>query len=282
MENFRDKVAIITGGSEGVGAATAYKFAAAGAKLVLVARTKKKLEKIADELRAKTEVHIVAMDVSDADACLNLLKKTEFEFGAVDILVNNAGYHSRGLVEDVDADELGRMIDVNLKAPIMLCRLALPYLRKAEGGAAIINVASLAGRLPVRGAATYSASKFGLRAFTFALGEELFDADIKLAAVSPGPIDTGFIMENIDKVADISFSQPMSTAEEVAEEILLLCTNSKRERSMPPVSGGLTMLSYLFPWLGRKLQPLLEKRGRRVKRQLKLQMAVAEASDSSK
>lgn len=279
MDSFNDKVVIVTGASEGVGAATARKFAKAGARLMLVARTKRNLEKIADELRPLTEVQIMAMDVSDADDCLNLFKKTDFAFGSIHILINNAGYHKRGLVENVSADDLARMIDVNLKAPIVLCRHAIPYLRKAEGGSAIINVASLAGRLPVNGAAGYSASKFGLRAFTFALAEELRGSNIKLAAVSPGPIDTGFIMSNIDDVADITFSQPMSTSEQVADVIMQLCTNDKRERSMPPISGGLTTLSYLFPWLGRKLQPLLNQRGRKVKRKLKAEMAANARSE---
>jgi short-subunit dehydrogenase len=266
--DFKDKTVIITGGSEGVGAATARAFARAGANLLLVARTKKKLEVLAEELRAMTKVEIMAMDVSDTDACLNLFKKAQFEFDKVNILVNNAGYHERGPVEKVSADDLGKIIDVNLKAPIMLCRYAVPFMREAGEGA-IINVASLAGRTPVPGAATYSASKFGLRAFTFALAEELRGSNIKLAAVSPGPIDTGFIMSNIDVVTDLTFSQPLSTADEVADEILKLCSNDKRERSMPPVSGFLTTLTYLVPGIGRFMRPLLEKKGRSVKRALK-------------
>ncbi len=273
--DFKDKTVIITGGSEGVGAAAARMFAEHGANLVLVARGKRKLEKIADELRGKTRVEIIAMDVSDADACANIYKKAEFEFGHVNVLVNNAGYHERGSVESVKVDDLAAMIDVNLKAPICLCKLAIKYLKEAGGGA-IINVASLAGRTPVPGAATYSATKFGLRAFTFALGEELRGTNIKLAAVSPGPIDTGFIMSNIDVVTDITFSQPMSTADEVAQEILNLVANSKRERSMPPVSGLLTTLMYLFPRLGRMTMPLLVRRGRSVKRKLKAQMRQAQ------
>ena len=238
---------------------------------MLVARTLKNLEQIAAELREKTRVEIVPMDVSDADACANLFKKADYELGAVHVLVNNAGYHQRGSVESVAADDLGKMIDVNLKAPVMLCRMAIPYM-KAAGEGAIINVASLAGRTPVPGAATYSASKFGLRAFTFALAEELTGTGIKLAALSPGPIDTGFIMSNIDSVTDLTFSQPLSTAEECAAEILKLCTNDKRERSMPPVSGFLTTLTYLFPGIGRLMRPVLERKGRRVKQTLKAGM----------
>jgi short-subunit dehydrogenase len=273
--NFRDKTVIITGGSEGVGAAAAHSFANAGANLVLVARTRKNLEAIAEELGDKTRVETVAMDVSDPEACVNMFKKAQYEFDKIHVLINNAGYHERGPVETVSADDLGKMIDVNLKAPIMLCRYAIPYLKEAGEGA-IINVASLAGRTPVPGAATYSASKFGLRAFSFALAEELADTNIKVAAVSPGPIDTGFIMSNIDIVTDLTFSQPLSTAHQVAVEIMKLCSNDKRERSMPPVSGLLTYLTYLWPAIGRVMRPALEKKGRRVKRELKLKMRQAE------
>lgn len=266
--NFKDKTVIITGGSEGVGAAAARLFAAAGSNLLLVARGKKNLEAIAEDLRKVTQVEIFAMDVSDANACADLFKKANFDFGRIDILINNAGFHERGPVETVDVAELGKMIDVNLKAPIMLTRIALPYLREAGGGA-IINVGSLAGRTPVPNSATYAASKAGLRSFTYSLANEFSDNKIKIAVVSPGPIDTGFIMANIDNTSDLTFSQPMSTAEEVAQVILDLCSNEQREISMPRISGVLTTLMYLMPWLGRTVRPLLERRGASVKAKLK-------------
>lgn len=274
----KDKTVIITGGSEGVGAAAASKFADAGANLVLAARNKENLNAVADRLRDRTRVEIFPMDVSDADACSNLCKKAVFEFGRIDVLVNNAGYHARGLVESVAGAELGRMIDVNLKAPIILSRIALEYIRKAGGGA-IINVASLAGRTPVPGSAAYSASKFGLRAFTFALAEELRGSGIKLAVVSPGPISTGFILADIDKTSDITLSQPMSTPEDVAQAILDLCGDGRRERAMPAVSGLLTTASYLFPRLGRALRPMLERKGARVREAYKAR-AEAKAADA--
>lgn len=279
---FKDKTIIITGGSEGVGAAAARKFAEAGANLMLVARGKKNLEAIAGELRGKTRVEIFAMDVADAEACVDLFKKTDYEFGRIDVLVNNAGHHQRGPVESVLADDLGKIIDVNLKAPIMLSRMALPYLRDAGGGA-IINVASLAGRAPIPGSAAYSASKFGLRAFTLALAEELRGSKIKLAVVSPGPIDTGFIMSDIDQVSALTFSQPISTADEVAQVILDLCGNNQREKSMPALSGFLTTVMYLMPWLSRIVKPALQRKGQRVKAKLKAEAkarAKAEAGDS--
>ena len=276
---FRDKTVVITGGSEGVGAAAARLFAEAGANLMLVARGKKNLEAIAEELRDKTKVEIFALDVSDADACIDVFKKAQFEFGRIDVLVNNAGYHARGDVETVEPADLAKMVDVNLRAPIVLARLAIPYLQEA-GDAAIINVGSLAGRTPVPGSATYSATKAGLRAFTVSLSEELRDSNIKVGLVSPGPIDTGFIMADMDKTADITFSQPMSTAEEVAQNILDLCGNSIREVTMPALSGLLTTVSYLFPWVSRQMKPVLERKGQRVKKELKAAAKARAASQA--
>jgi len=267
---FQDKTVIITGGSEGVGAATARKFADAGANLMLVARNKKNLEKIAEELRDKARVEIFAMDVSDADACVDVFKKAEFEFGRIDILINNAGFHQRGPFEDITAEDHGMMVDVNLRAPIMLTRLVLPYLHE-QGGGAIINVGSLAGRQPLPDQVTYSATKSGLRTFTFALFEELRGTNIKTALVSPGPVDTGFIMDNLDVVADLTMSQPISTAEEVAQAVLDLCGNRQKERAMPRSTAVLTRIVSLMPWLRRLIPPVLERKGARVKRSLKAQ-----------
>jgi short-subunit dehydrogenase len=265
---FKDKTVIITGGSQGVGAAVARLFAEAGANLMLVARDKKNLETVAEELRDKTKVEIFAMDVTDADACVDVFKKAQFEFGRVDILVNNAGYHARGTVEAVDAAVLANVVDVNLRAPIMLSRIALPYLREAAEGA-IINIGSLAGRVIYPGAATYSATKAGLRSFTLALAEELRGSRVKVGLVSPGPISTEFIMDDIDKVSDITFSQPMSSAEEIAQIVLDLCGNNIREESVPKKSGVLATVIGLMPWLGSLLRPSLERKGQRAKKRIK-------------
>lgn len=272
---FEDKTVIITGGSEGVGAATARRFAATGANIVAVARTKKTLDLLAEELHGQTRIMTVAMDVTDEDACVNLLKKANFEFDGVHYLVNNAAFHKRGPVAEQDPEDLARMVDVNLRAPVVLTRLAIPYI-KDSGGGAVINVASLAGRVPAPGSAVYSATKFGLRAFTLALGEELRGTGVKLGVVSPGPIDTGFIMDDLDNVTDLTLSQPLSTADQVAEEIMKLCVNDKREQSMPPLSGLLTSITYLLPGIARHLRPYFEAKGRRVKRRIRAERRTAQ------
>jgi short-subunit dehydrogenase len=265
---FSGVTVIITGASMGVGAATARSFAELGANLILIARGEEKLRSLESELDLGERVMRAPMDVTDTDAFSRMLVEAERRFGSVDVLVNNAGYHARGPFEELDTGEVARMIDVNLKAPAVATRLVLPYLRKSKRPA-VINVASLAGRTPVPGSATYSATKFGLRALTLALNEELLGEGIKFACVSPGPIDTGFIMDDIDGTTDLTFSQPVSTAEQVAEAIVALVDDKTLDRPLPKISGYLTTINYLFPRIGRALRPMLEKKGRRTKARLK-------------
>jgi short-subunit dehydrogenase len=261
---FRDRTVVITGASAGVGAACARAFAAQRAKLVLIARGEEALAAIADELRAETEVLAISMDVADTGSCLKLFERVEQVFGAVHYLINNAGAHLRGDVESRRPEDLATMVDVNMRAPLVLTAAALPYLRKSGGGA-VVMVGSLAGCAPLQGAATYSATKAGLRAFTYALADELRDSGISVGVVSPGPIDTGFIMDNLDEVEDIVFSQPMSSAEQVADAIIQLASGRKTEIAMPASSGRLLKLVYLFPSLRRRLRPMFYEKGRKNK-----------------
>ena len=263
-KRFSGKTIIITGASAGVGAACARAFAAQKANLVLVARGQQGLDIIEKELSAQTKVVTVAMDVSNVEQCLALLVKAEEEFGAVDVLVNNAGMHSRGDLETVDPADVGAMVDINIRAPLVLSCAAIPYLRRAGGGG-IVMVGSLAGMAPLQGAATYSGTKAGLRAFAYALADEMRGTGIHVGVVSPGPIDTGFIMDEIDKVEDIVFSQPMSSPGDVADAVLSLAVGDKLEIAMPAASGKLTNLGYLFPKLRRYLRPKLYAKGRKNK-----------------
>ena len=263
-KRFSGKTIIITGASAGVGAACARAFAAQKANLVLVARGQQGLDIIEEELSAQTKVLTVAMDVSNVEQCLALLVKAEEEFGTVDVLVNNAGMHSRGDLETVDPADVGAMVDINIRAPLVLSCAAIPYLRRAGGGG-IVMVGSLAGMAPLQGAATYSGTKAGLRAFAYALADEMRGTGIHVGVVSPGPIDTGFIMDEIDKVEDIVFSQPMSSPGDVADAVLSLAVGDKLEIPMPAASGKLTNLGYLFPKLRCYLRPKLYAKGRKNK-----------------
>jgi len=274
-ERFEDKVVLITGASAGIGSAAARRFAAEGASVALVARGADALEWVAGEIRGAGGVaQAYPADVRDHGACAGILAAVAERFGGIDVLVNNAGANHRGPVEAHDAASLASIIDVNLTAPIVLTRLALPYLRRREH-AAIVNVASIAGQIPVAHEAAYSASKSGLRAFTFALREELEGSGITVSAVSPGPVDTGFIMEDLEHVPDLVFANPMSSCDEVAALILESAHDGAVERTIPALTGYMARLGSALPAVKRALVPILEERGRAVKEQYRARQRAA-------
>lgn len=261
----KGKTVLITGASLGVGLATAQAFHAAGANVALMARRLAPLQEAAKDLPRSM---IFDVDVCDHVAVDAALVQIVERFGALDGVVNNAGAHARGPLLTRTPDEIATMVDVNLRAPLVLTRQALPYLQAQRSGF-IINVASLAGKVPLDGAATYSATKFGLRAFTIAMAQELKGSGITVSVVSPGPIDTGFIMDNLDEVEDIVFSQTMCSADDVAQMILECALDGKLEREFPALGGKLATLGYLVPKLRQLLKPYLSQKGRAVKDKLR-------------
>ena len=266
MSRFVGKTAVITGASSGIGRSCAQKFVAEGARVVVAARSQQPLQRLVDELGADV-AHAVPTDVSDASACERLIDEAKARFGSVDILVNNAAHNSRGPLEDLPVDEMLQILNVNLRAPMMLTRLALPTMR-SQGSGTIVNVSSLAGRFPLDDEATYSTTKFGLRIFSFAVAEELRNTNVRVCVVSPGPVETGFILDAsvIDTVPPLVFSQPMSSADEIADLVLASAADGKRERTKPALSGKLATLGYLVPGFRKLLLPLFERKGEREKK----------------
>ena len=258
--NLAGRRALVTGASSGVGEATARLLATHGVGVVIAARRADRLTALAEEIGA----HAIPIDLAEPGAPQRLIEQATAALGGLDILINNAGAHHRGDFADQSADDLATMIDVNLRAPLLLSRLALPALEQSGAGT-IVNVGSVAGRMPVPGSATYSASKAGLRALTYALAEEFADRAVSISVVSPGPIATDFILSDIDAVTDLTFSQPMSTPEQIADDILACIIDGKTERTRPASTRFMTTMGYLFPAIPRLLRPALAAKGRRAK-----------------
>jgi short-subunit dehydrogenase len=255
-----DKVAIVTGASSGIGLAVARELVQRGVHVALVARSADKLAAAARELGERSAPF--ALDVTDRARLLALPAEVDARFGRLDFIINNAGVNHRGSVRERTSDELAAILETNLVAPVLLTQAALQLLRP---GGVVVNLASLAGKVPVPHEATYSASKAGLRAFTRALDVELHAHGIRACTVCPGPVDTGFFGDDLAKVPNLVFSQPMSTAEDVAAAVVRAIETGEAEIDVPALSGKLATLGYLSPKMFAWLRPIMEKRGAKAK-----------------
>jgi NAD(P)-dependent dehydrogenase (short-subunit alcohol dehydrogenase family) len=261
MEKLSGKVALITGASSGIGLSVARKLAAAGARVALVARTASTLEERVAEIGAERAAAFPC-DVTDFGRLAGLPAEVVARFGRLDVLVNNAGLNHRGPFHQHAPQALADVITTNLTAPIFLTRAALDHLPR---GGAVVNVASLAGFVPFGGGAPYCASKAGLRSFARAAAEDLAERGITVSTVSPGPVDTGFFGD-VAKVPDLVFSQPMRSADDVADAVLECILDGTPEIALPAFSGKLATLGYVFPRLAGLLRPVMVKRGAKNKR----------------
>lgn len=185
------KVAIVTGGTQGIGHATALRLAAEGAKVVICARGQPLLEKTAAEIRdAGGTVHAVAADVSRIDDCARIVSETVAAFGGVDILINNAGTSATGEFESVTDEAWQGDLDLKLFAAIRLIRLALPHM-KARGGGRIVNVTNIGAKQPAARTMPTTVSRAAGLAMTKALSKEYAPHGILVNAVCIGLIRAG-------------------------------------------------------------------------------------------
>lgn len=181
----KDKVVIITGASSGIGRSLAYRFGAAGSKVILAARTLSKLEAIAHDIAsAGGEAIAVQTDVSDADACQELIDITVRKYGRIDILINNAGISMRALFIDLELTVLERLMRVNFWGLVHCTKAALPYLVESKG--IIVGVSSVAGSRGLPGRSGYSASKFAVNGFLEALRLEVARKGVHILVACPG------------------------------------------------------------------------------------------------
>ncbi|HEX4704044.1 MAG TPA: SDR family NAD(P)-dependent oxidoreductase [Pseudonocardiaceae bacterium] len=189
MVDLAGKVALVTGASSGIGAATAEALATHGASVVLAARRTDRLADLAAQLADKgATVLSVALDVADEQSCERAVARTVAEFGGLDVLVNNAGVMLLGQIEGADTTDWTRMINTNLLGSMFMVHSALPHLLARKG--IVVQISSVAGRIARGGAGGYAATKFGIGAFTESLRQEVTTRGVRVVLIEPGVVDT--------------------------------------------------------------------------------------------
>ena len=188
MANFTGKVALITGASSGIGAATAKLFSKLGATLALSGRNVENLEKVAKECEGQKQPLLIKADLGTEEDTRLLMEKTVSELGRIDILINNAGVLEMGTIENTSLSQYDHVMNVNLRAVYHLTMLAVPHLIETKGN--IVNVSSVNGIRSFPGVLAYNISKAGLDQFTRCVALELAPKGVRVNAVNPGVIVT--------------------------------------------------------------------------------------------
>lgn len=188
----RNKIAVVTGGTKGIGRAIAESLLKAGAKVFICARNKSELKRALEELSQLGRVEGEICDVRSETQVRMMLEECVRLFGGVDVLINNAGIGIIGkTVEEMSAEEFEQTLQTNLFGVFYACHHAIPQMKK-RGGGYIINISSLAGQNAHPRMAAYNASKFGLNGFTEALMQEVRADNIKVTTICPGSVNTSF------------------------------------------------------------------------------------------
>jgi NADP-dependent 3-hydroxy acid dehydrogenase YdfG len=231
-------VALVTGASSGIGAATARRLAGEGAAVALVARRRDRLDQVVNHI-AGLGGHAVAVaaDITEPDRAYETVQDTLERFGRLDVLVNNAGIMLLNSALHTTVEEWDRMISLNVRALLHVTHAAVPYLIDAAATsprqvADLVNVGSTAGRVARSGSSVYTLTKSGLTGFTEALRQELLGEGVRVSVVEPGSVDTELVDHLGDVVRDTVRRQlngiEALRADDIADAIGYIVTRERR------------------------------------------------------
>jgi 3-oxoacyl-[acyl-carrier protein] reductase len=227
----KDRTALVTGSSRGIGAAIARKLAQAGARVVVHAnRTAREAEQIAQEISNKGgKARAIRGDLSSANAAGEVVRSAFSQFGGLDILVNNAAILGGGAIEKLTEQEIDKLLAINVRSVLLATREFVLASKTTCGR--IINISSIAGRLPSPGASLYSASKAAVESLTRSHAMELGHRKITVNAVAPGTTETemsvhGFPSELLQLMATVTPLGRLGQPDDIADAVVFLCCDA--------------------------------------------------------
>lgn len=233
-----ETVALVTGASSGIGEATARALARLGARVVVVARRRDRLDALRASIHeAGGSARVLEADVTDPSQAELIVKETVNAFGRLDVLVNNAGVMLLGPIVNAPVEEWHRMIDLNLTGLLRCTHAALPHLIDAakngpRGVADIVNISSVAGRAARSGAGVYNATKFGVGAFSESLRQEVTSKHVRVGLIEPGLVATELASHNRPEILESlrsrfpPITEPMQS-EDIADAIAYMVTRPR-------------------------------------------------------
>ncbi len=262
--SFKDKIVVITGASSGIGAASALEFAKKGASLVLVARTRKKLEELESSLaKFSIKTLVCECDVSKNSQVQKMGKEALDKFGTIDVLVNNAGFAIYGKVSDLTVEQIESQMATNYFGMIYCTKQFLPKMLEKNAGH-IVNVASVAASFGLPGIASYCASKFAMLGFSEGLRHELYGTNVGITVVSPIMVRTNFFDDSSFDTMP-KYSPTSLSARTVAKAVLSAATSSRLEIIVPSIVRGAVWAKHTVPFIinpiiGSAFRKQLEKK----------------------
>jgi 3alpha(or 20beta)-hydroxysteroid dehydrogenase len=243
MGKLDGKVAVVTGGSRGIGAEISRLFAAEGARVVVADVLTQEGEALAEEIGdAALFMHL---DVTDESQWAQVVAVAEQEFGPIDVLVNNAGIVAFGTIAEQELKSFQHVLDVNLVGPWLGMHVAFPSMQRAGGGA-VVNVSSTAGLMGYSNLGAYVASKWGLRGLTKSAALEFARDNIRVCSVHPGPIRTPMTAQFDDSMCEAQPIPRFGEPQEVAKMVLFVVADATYSTGTEfVVDGGATVGSLL-------------------------------------
>lgn len=254
-ERLKGKTVVITGASGGLGGKMAYLCAASGARPVLLARDKEKLDRLARQIKADHRIDSlpIVFDLSRHEEVAPVFQGILRETGGIDVLVNNAGYGVFAEAGEVTLDDLQGMFAVNVVSLIACTKEVIPFMKK-RGSGHIMNIASQAGKLATPKSSVYSATKHAVLGYTNSLRMELADYGVFVTAVNPGPMATSFFeiadpggsyIENVGRF--------ILSTDKVAQKVVSSMLTKRREINLPGWMNAGSIAYSLFPSLVERL-----------------------------